>query len=152
MELDLSYAMPYKYDVNAVEGMMENPLLTGVLEQMVSVPGLAARVRPGEVWYQDAHFTVAGMSPPMVEIRDVMACSLNQAKLILAHFPHALLRVVAPGEPYVELVMPRLHVLARCAARPFQVAWPMNNGLEFAGKFPAPRLSLKLQQRFQHAF
>lgn len=147
MELDLSYTMPYKYDLNAVEGMLENPLLTGVLEQMVSVPGLAARVRPGEPWYQDAHFTLVGMSPPMVEIRDIMECSLNQAKLILAHLPYSLLRVVVPGDPYAELVMPRLHALARCVTRPFQVVWPLKGGLEMAGKFPAPRLSLKVQQQ-----
>lgn len=145
MELDLSNChMPHRYDANIVEGMMENPLLTGVLEQMVSSPSLASVVRPMEPWYQDANFSIVGMAPTVVEIRDVMACSLNQAKLIMAHFPTASLRVVVLGDPQMRHLMMRLHTLARCTERPFVVEMTRQDGLQLIGKFSGGRLGVKI--------
>lgn len=147
MMLDLvPEPLPFKFDANLVEGMMENERLARVLELMTTHQAAVAAAPPAKVWYQDAHFSIAGPEP-RVEIKDIMRCSLNQAKLIASHFPLAGVRAVVLGDPPMTCVEPRLRTLARGTKRSVTVVWPLRPrtaGLELAGTYPWKHVALKV--------
>lgn len=105
-----------------VEGMLENPELTTLLEHVTAHPAVAPLVG-NDVWFANAHFVIRGFDPIEFFIKDIMACSMNQAKLVLAHFPHATVGAVVVGRPSTRGILARVEALSALARRPIALSW-----------------------------